>query len=241
MPAPAPHVPEFQDVGPGHHEVEPEADMEEYDEVNLMAVENPEPDQLDEDYYLKYYSDFLNRLANFKFVALSTVQEISEEYMMNTKKSLENRKRIIRDNLTKMNIGGQDIARILDGVEDDPFLKAQTKLNTEYKRKKYIQENMVYVSPTEIVLNKQEVRNGFKKEIIHYVSVVESFRAILQDVSFNKMMVQKKQVHSDDVKIADLKDGSVFKTNGYFCANPEAYGMILYSDAVELKGSIGAN
>ena len=99
---------------------------------------------------------------------------------------------------------------------------------------------MVYVAPKEIVLNKQEVRNGVKKESLHYVSVVESFRAILQDVSFNKMMSQKKQVHND-ISIADLKDGTVYKNNGYFCANPEAYGMILYSDAVELKGSIGAN
>ena len=96
---PAPHVPdvaEFQDFGPSHHEVEPVAEVEEYDDVNLMAIENPEPDQLDEDYYLQYYSDFLNRLSNFKFVAMSTVQEISEEYMMNTKKSLENRKCIMR-------------------------------------------------------------------------------------------------------------------------------------------------
>ena len=40
---------------------------------------------------------------------------------------------------------------------------------------------------------------------------------------------------SSNNRIKDLKDGSVFKQSEFFQENPEAYSIILYSDAVEIK------
>ena len=43
-----------------------------------------------------------------------------------------------------------------------------------------------------------------------------------------------------DEKIRDIKNGDCYKRNKYFQENPEAYGAILYSDAIELKNPLGA-
>ena len=211
---------------------------EQYNDEDIMILENEEAPLLNEDFYLHYYGDFLNRLANFKYVPQSTVQEISEEYLMNSKKSNENRKRILRASLTSMGLDQRNIENVINTAEDDPFLNAQCKLDSEYKRTKFIQTHMTYVAPKEIVLNKTEVDLGRKKDIIHYVPVTKSVQAVLEDPSFNKMMAQKTS--SVDDKLVDLKDGSAYKGNQYFMSNPDAYAMLLYSDAVELKNPLGA-
>ena len=66
-------------------------EAEEYDFFDIDAVENPEPEMTDEseDFFLLYYADFMNRMAHYKFLPYSTVQEISEEYLKNSKKSQE--------------------------------------------------------------------------------------------------------------------------------------------------------
>ena len=172
---------------------------EQYNDEDIMILENEEAPLLNEDFYLHYYGDFLNRLANFKYVPQSTVQEISEEYLMNSKKSNENRKRILRASLTSMGLDKRNIENVINTAEDDPFLNAQCKLDSEYKRTKFIQTHMTYVAPKEIVLNKTEADLGRKKDIIHYVPVTKSVQAVLEDPSFNKMMGQKK------IRLCNLK------------------------------------
>ena len=53
------------------------------------------------------------------------------------------------------------------------------------------------------------------------------------------MMALNKLPASED-KIVDMKDGNVFKKGVYFQSNPDAYSILLYSDAVELKNPLGA-
>ena len=219
----------------GNHSPEP---TDEYDAAELDLLENDtdEPEELDEDYFLEYYSDFMNRLSNFKFIPQSTVQDIASEYISNSRRSLENRKVSLKKSLSSLTeISQEEKDKIIEDLEDDTFLNAQVKLGTEYKRLKYIKENKNYVAPEEITLNKEEVRLGAKKDVYHYIPIVSSIKTLLQDDSFNKMMDLNDHVPQDD-KIVDLKDGTLYKNSSFFQANPDAYSILLYSDAVELKG-----
>ena len=63
----------------------------------------------------------------------------------------------------------------MDEVENSAFLRAQTKLDSEYKRTKYVRDNMKYIATVEVLLNKEDVRRGEKKEVFNDVSVVEMF------------------------------------------------------------------
>ena len=124
---------------------------------------------------------------------MSTVQEIAQEFLMNTRKSIENRKSLLRKSLSKFKeISQSEVEGIVSGIEDDSFLNAQLKLDTVYKRTKYIKENMTYVRPEEIVLNKTEVDQGKKKECLHYVPMDKSLQALLEDPSFNQMMAMTR-------------------------------------------------
>ena len=64
-------------------------------------------------------------------------------------------------------------------------------------------------------------------------------KALLQDASFNKKMDLNKHAASGD-KIVDMKDGSLLKEGAYFQSHPDAYSILLYSDAVVLKNPLGA-
>ena len=205
--------------------------------IEVSEAENDADTTADEDFYLSYYADFLNRLTNMKFIPQTTVQEISEEYMSNTRKSLENREKLLRKSLSSIpSIDQADIEKVVkDVIQNDKFLKAQISLNSEYKRTKFIQENMSYVGPCEIVLNKEAVQQGRRKEVLHYVPITDSVKNLLEDPSLNKMFAMKPFQRTSDNRIKDLKDGSVFKQSEFLQGNPEAYSIILYSDAVEIK------
>ena len=225
--------------------------IEDYDQNELATLEdavaaedseNDDDDERGEEHYMDYYSDFLNRLAHFKFVPQSTIQNISEEIIQNTKKSLLRRETVLKKSLKQIETLSQnDVNKIVQGADkDDPFLKAQLQLNTEYKRKKYIQQNPHYVSPKEIILNKTEVKeHREKKDVVHYIPIIESFKTLIQDPSFNKMVAMRCS-DTNDEKLKDIKDGSHYKQSAFFKANPEAYCLNLYSDAVEMKNPLGA-
>ena len=234
--------------GDGHFSIVESAD---YDDEHFALLETFEEDLEDkedteekENYYLKYYADYLNRLTTFKYVPASTVQEMAEEYLSNTTKSLERREHLLRKSLGKINgIDQAEVERVVkEVIHNDQFLDAQIKLSTDYKRKKFIKENMSYVAPQEIVMNKQEVKEGKRKEVVHYIPVTETFKTLVEDPTMIKMMNLKtagKNVVEDN-KLHDLRDGSVFKTNEFFVANPEAFTVMLYSDGVEIKNPLGA-
>ena len=219
-------------------------DIADFVEEDLVTIENSSDTEECEEYYLDYYADFLNRLTNFKFIPASTVQDISVEYLSNALKSLRNREKLLRKSLLEVNtVSPSDIEKIVDDVsKNDIFMKAQTSLNTEYKRTQYIKNRMKYIAPEEIILNKNEVREGSKKDFVHYVPITETIRTLLKDPSMNKMLAKKtlKHTNMDNSRIYDLKDGTVYNQNEYFLSNPEAYSILLYSDAVKIKNPLGA-
>ena len=188
-------------------------------------------------YYLEYFSDFLSRLAFVKFVPQTVIQEICEEFISNTRKSLLRQEKVLRKSLETCD--SCDVERIVEDLfKNDPFLTAQEHLNTEYKRKLFVQSCPTYVEPKEILLNPTKVREGGKKEVYHYVPLVASLNVLTVDPTFIKMRAGAKVFN--DHKLRDLKDGSLFKNSNYFNENKDAFSIILYSDAVELQNPLGA-
>ena len=118
-------------------------------------------------------------------------------------------------------------------LDDDCFLKAQEQLRTQYKRTKYVRENMQYVAPIEILLNKSEVERGEKKDVIHYIPLIDTIKSLMEDRSVMKMLENQKS--NKKSVIADIMDGTCYISNSFFQDNENTMGLILYSDGVELK------
>ena len=192
--------------------------------------------------FLMSYCDFLNRLANFQFIPQSTIQIIGEEYLENYQKSNQEKAKNLRISLRKNpDISESEIQRIIGDVEkNDTFLEAQTKLNSEYKRVEFLKDNFNYVAPQEIVLNPKQVEDKkAPKDVVHYVSIIDTFKNLIQDSTYNEM-VESSDPNKENDKVKDVKDGELYKTNSFFNKNPGAFTMMLYSDAIELVNPLGA-
>ena len=144
----------FFDVIPDNaDQVEDEDEFgDHYDALDIDFVENGEEDPADDAeslrYFLDYYADFLNRLVHEKYIPKTTVQEIADEFLRNTQKSQKVREKKLRNSLKEVRsiITQEKVDKIVDDViENDFFWAAQNQLNTEYKRSKYVKENMKYV------------------------------------------------------------------------------------------------
>ena len=217
-----------------------EEDFNDFERCDNILGANKDDDVSDgSEYYLEYYAHFLNKLAYFKFVPQTTIQVIADEHIKISQKSLERQEKLLRKSLCDKGLASAEINDIVgDVIENDPFLNAQIKLNSNFKRTKYITDNGKYVSPREVLLNKADVMRGKKKDVYHYIPIVETFRNLIQDTSFLKMKELYKP--SSNNALIDLKDGSHFKNNLFFQQNNGAYALIVYSDAVEVKNPLGS-
>ena len=125
--------------------------------------------------------------------------------------------------------------------QEDPFVRAQEELSTPSKLTKFLEKNFKLVKPVEIILNKEDVKNGAPKEVAHYVPILEAFKVLIEDASFNNALeMERNEVRVEDEIIKDVKDGKAFKTSKYFSENPEAFALMLYSDAVELTNPLAS-
>ena len=107
--------------------------------------------------------------------------------MRNYKRSYEGKSASLRKSLEQIpNISESDIQKVIDDVtKEDPFLEAQRQLTSEYKRTQFIKEKFSFVAPQEILLNPKQVKDEeTPKAVVHYVSIVESFKALVQDPFF---------------------------------------------------------
>jgi len=197
----------------------------------------------EENMFTMHYADFLNRLAYFHHVPQTTVQKIANEYLENALKSRDVQEKKLRDALTTIaSVDSKTVEDIIKhGNDDDSFLAAQQNLNSEYKRTKFIQENFKYVHPVEIVLNKDAVRRGEAKDVIHYIPVTRSATILLEDVTLNTVFEEERNKDKVDRNvISDFVDGDAFKKNKFFKNNPGAYAAHFYSDSVEISNPLGA-
>ena len=231
-------VDEVEDCDIEEELVSAEQDYNEED----TSEDNSEKD-LDDEFFMMAYCDFLNRMANFHFIPQSTIDVIGAEYLKNYTKSNEAKAVSLKNSLMKIpGISESDIQRVMDDFHSqDAFLLAQTKTNSEYKRTKFIRENFTFVSPLEIVLNPREVKEEkAPKAVMHYIPIIETFKNLVQDPSFIEMMEKNVVTNDSESSYKDVKDGDLYKNNPYFQRNPGAYTMMIYSDAIELVNPLGA-
>ena len=213
----------------------PESDSD--DEV--VDIEDP----MEEDYYLKAYADFINRLITYKFIPVTSVRDIAAEFLNQSQRSSESRESVLRNSLSKIpGLSNEQIEQIVRENSEDPFTRAQEELSSEFKRNKFMEENFKFVKPQEIVLNKEEVQNGALKDVVHYVSLVEALKVLIEDKSFNKafrMAEDDCDARHGDL-LEDVRDGNAYKSNVFFRDNPEALAIMMYSDGVELTNPLSS-
>ena len=235
-----------------HFEAEGGADNEDVDvemvneEENLHAEAEGTGHIEDEmnriDDIMKMFSIFFSELCYMKMIAQTTIQFIVDNFLEMTTKSRDLQKERIRRVLSKEEVPSNVIGQVMAILEDDVSIKAQENLNSEYKRNKFLNENFKIIKPQEIILNPSGMVRGEKKESYMYVPVKETFKALIEDSSFNKMMeaVRNNPGHEDDTVLDDIKDGWNYKNTEYFQQNPDAFCGILYSDGVEVVNPLGA-
>ena len=188
------------------------------------------------------YCDFLNRLVNVHFVPQSTVRIICSEYLKQYRRSNDVKIRNLRKLLQKSNIAEVEIEKIIASFEkEDEFEEAQNSLLSDHKRMEFIKENFKFVNPVEIVLNLQDVRQKkAKKDVMHYCSIVESVKNLLEDPTF--MKAEANNVIPESEAYRDVKDGDLYVHGEFFKQNNDqnTYTIIMYSDAIELVNPLSA-
>ena len=209
---------------------------ETYDETDLEVLMTEGViacTEMDKKYHLDAYADFMNRMHTMKYVPKKTMQIISSEYLLQNVKSLDTMKSKLRMSLSELGLDNVKIEEVIDeSVTSSGMISAQEELDTEYKRTKYIKENFKYVEPKEIVLNPQEVKQGKPKEVLHYISVVDSFKMLLEDDSFIELLSNSNRDRSVPGILRDIKDGSAYKSSEFFIKHPSAMVALFYSDAL---------
>ena len=234
-------------------EVEGDADINDAD-VGMVIDQDDEDNhqaeeswQVEDEFHkiediMKMFSIFFSELCYMRMIAQSTIQFIVESFLAMTITSKDFQKERVKRVLSKAEVPSNVIGQVMAILEDDISIKAQTNLNSEYKRNKFMNENFNIVKPQEIILNPDEMSRGEKKESFMYVPVKESIRTLLEDSSFNKMMeeVRNKPGHEDDTVLEDIKDGCSYKKTEYFQQNPDAFCGIMYSDGIEVVNPLGA-
>ena len=165
------------------------------------------------------FCDFLNRLVNVHFVPQSTVRIICSEYLKQYRRSNDVKIRNLRKLLQKSNIAEVEIEKIIASFEkEDEFEEAQNSLLSDHKRMEFIKENFKFVNPVEIVLNLQDVRQKkAKKDVMHYCSIVESVKNLLEDPTF--MKAEENNVIPESEAYRDVKDGDLYVHGEFFKQN----------------------
>ena len=217
-----------------------------HEEDNLHAEETDHIEIEDENNkiedIMRMFSIFFSELCYMRMLAQTTIQLIVENFLEMTIKSRDLQKERVKRVLCKAEVPSNVIGQVMAILEDDVSIKAQENLNSEYKRNKFLDENFKIIKPQEIILNPDEMVRGEKKESYMYVPVKETFKALIEDSSFNKMMeaVRNNPGHEDDTVLDDIKDGWNYKNTAYFQQNPDAFCGILYSDGIEVVNPLGA-
>lgn len=90
-----------------------------------------------------------------------------------------------------------------------------------------------YIAPVEVKLppNSEGAIRTFQ-----YIPVTELVTAIASEPGFSG---EARSKDNTDV-LRDIKDGDAYRSNPFFQENPDALGIILYSDEVEICNPLGA-
>ena len=191
---------------------------------------------------MKNYADFLNRLAFQHMVAQSTIDIVVNEYLSLSIKTNEIKKKMVKEVLAGENISNAVVNRIMAIFDEDQSINALEQLNTPYKRESFLLNHFKIVPPKEIVLNKEEVKKGAKKESYQYISLLESMAMFVEDPTVIEVLeeTRNKQVNSRDIVYKEVKDGTLYKDLPYFKENADALVGLIHSDCIEVVNPLGA-
>ena len=220
-------------------------ELEKSDDSNFGEMEDGDEDPIkmdsENENFLKALCDFYNQLSHNFMVPHSTVQFIADKFLNISIKSRDMMKKEMKKKLICEKIPDQAIQEALKVIENDIFLDAQQTLKTQYRRDKCLRKHFKFIEPTEIVLNGDAVKTGAKKECFHYVNIIDSFKALIEDKNVLEAIEDSRSEQPlDDDLLSDIKDGFLYKNLDYFRQNPEALVGTFYSDAIEIVNPLGA-
>ena len=206
-----------------------------------VGGENDEDDSDQEDdgqdIFTKALAMTFNTWANVKNIAHSTVGLIVTEVFNSYQQGVDVTKKKVKRLLANEGIDMSEVDKLLEELEDDPFLRARDDLETEAKRKKFILTSFENVKPVTVRLNKDIV--GVKPETMQYIPIKQTLKLLLEDESYNKQKREDQYFHEPDV-IKDVKDGKNFRNNKFFRENPTAVPLLFFQDELEVVNPLGA-
>ena len=149
---------------------------------------------------------FMKLEAQFLF-PVSTIQFLVKEFEKFDLYRLNVLKNHLKEHLTKINKNSEEVDKIIAEVfYKDPLKVCNSKLGTDYRRKKFYKENFIYVGPERILLRKV---NG-KKAHFHYVPIIVTLKAMFKNKSFD---IDLKVPRNEGGVLKDFTDGFVFQSD----------------------------
>jgi len=123
-------------------------------------------------------------------------------------------------------------------LEENPFIELQNEFSSFFKIDKFVRNDPAfkYIEPIphKIVLPPTDISDEPKEVNWIHISISETLSNIIEDPGF------QPEIRQEDELIRDIKDGRVYKSHPYFQKHPDAYTLLLYSDAIELANPLGA-
>lgn len=118
-------------------------------------------------------------------------------------------------------------------MDDNPLVELHRSFSSYYKLDKFVRNEPAFkfITPVEYK-TKPSPTSGETAKFV-YVSISETLAKIVPELP-------KPDVQPSDGLIRDVKDGRVYKENPYFIKHPDAYTILLYSDAIEINNPLGA-
>lgn len=189
-----------------------------------------------EEDFLKSYSHFMLKLQEKYTLPESTVQSILHDVsgLFEIKGSYE---RYQFNNILKQYDIAEEAANDIRNIfETDVLQNAKEKLSSDYKRQKYYAENFVHVAPE----TQQLGRNGKGENCSYqYVPVLGTLKALLNSDDVLSHVCNPPE--SLPGILRHFGDGTHFKENQLFGADPNALQLFLYYDEFEVVNPLGAH
>ncbi len=130
------------------------------------------------------------------------------------------------------NVPEESRQELLAAVDENLFARLHEEFSSSYRISQFVNKGGSYIAPVSVKLpaNSDGVSRTFQ-----YCPVIQLLTTIARELAFN---APQPSTQSD--LLHDIKDGSAYQNNSYFKENPEALGIMLYSDEVEICNPLGA-
>ena len=204
---------------------------------NDVVDDSDQEDDDGQDIFTKALAMTFNTWANVKNIAHSTVSLIVSEVFNSYQQGVDVTKKKVKKLLANEGIDVSEVDKLLEELDDDPFMRARVDLESEAKRKKFILTSFENVKPVTVRLNKDRV--GVKPETMQYIPIKQTLKLLLEDESYNKQKREDPYFHEPGV-IKDVKDGKNFRNNKFFLENPTAVPLLFFQDELEVVNPLGA-